>query len=783
MIETPTQKIKRYNPDPETGLSDDQVKDRVERKLLNYNTDVQTKSIKRIVSDNVLTLFNFLNLFLALALFYVGSYKNMLFLGVVFTNVMIGIYQEIKAKKTIDKLSIVSATKTDVIRSKKMQKILVNEIVLDDIIILQQGNQITADCIVVSGECDVNESLITGESDSVHKKSGDMLLSGSYIVSGKCKARVEHVAENNYASKISQEAKGIRSINSEIMSTFKKIILIVSILIIPIGSFLFAKQLGIPGNTFKSAVVNTVAAMVGMIPEGLILLTSSVLAVSVVRLSKNNVLVQELYCIETLARVDVLCLDKTGTITEGTMEVIDVVPLKDFSTDDIENVMSNITLALDDCNPTFEAMKQRFNGPKTKKIEKTYPFSSEKKWSGVKFKDDYSYIIGAAEFILNREQLTKIKDQIEKLSEENRVITLARTKDNLESRENIEILGFILLRDRIRMNAKDTLEFFAKQDVELKIISGDNVHTVANIAKRAKLKSFDKFVDATTLVTDQDIKDAVEKYCVFGRVTPEQKKKIVLALKENGHTVAMTGDGVNDVLALKEADCSIAMASGSDAARNVSQLVLLNSNFDSMIKVVNEGRRSINNIQRSASLFLVKTIYSAILAIMFLFISHAYPFMPIQLTLVSVLTIGIPSFILALEPNNERVKGNFFRNIISRAIPGAITISINILLVMIARSIFKLNIQEYSTCCVILTGITGLMLLYKICLPFNLLRKIMFTFLCTAFTLGVICFKDLFSLCSLKINLIIILIVATAMSFSLLKMFLKIFTHKKQKAS
>lgn len=774
-----SENIERYNPDPSIGLLEDQVKKRVDQGFLNYNTNVQTKSIKKIISDNVLTLFNFLNLFLALALLYVGSYKNMLFLGVVFSNVVIGIFQEINAKKTIDKLSIVSATKVNVIREKKQQRICVEEVVLDDIIQFEQGNQIISDCIIVSGECDVNESLITGESDSVHKNVGDMLLSGSYVVSGKCKARVEHVAEDNYASKISQEAKGSRKINSQIMSTFKKIILIVSILIVPIGGLLFANQIHISDSTLENAVVQTVAAVIGMIPEGLILLTSSVLAVSVVRLSKQNVLVQELYCIESLARVDVLCLDKTGTITEGTMEVSGIEPVNGFSTNEIECVMSNIMIALEDCNPTFQAMQQKFKEPKMKRIEKTYLFSSEKKWSGVTFKDDYSYVIGAAEFILSSDEYSLFAGDIEKFSEENRVITLVRTKESLDSTPflSVEVMGFILLKDRIRKTAKDTLKFFAEQDVDLKVISGDSVHTVASISKRAGLKNADKFVDATTLTSDDLISDAVEKYTVFGRVTPEQKKKIVLALKEKGHTVAMTGDGVNDVLALKESDCSVAMASGSDAARNVSQLVLLNSNFESMIKVVKEGRRSINNIQRSSSLFLVKTIYSAMLALLFLFAKQPYPFMPIQLTLVSVLTIGIPSFILALEPNNERVKGNFFRNISSRAVPGALTIVLDIFLVMIAKNIFGFSIAEYSTCCVMLAGITGFMLIYKICCPFNSLRRILLLSLCVTFVIGVTLLRRLFSLCVLNINLIFILCIIALVSLFVLKFLLKIFSE------
>ena len=770
--------VKRFVPDPENGLTASQVQSRINDSLVNFDTSVPTKSIKSIVKDNFFTLFNFLNLFLGLALLYVGSFKNMLFLGVVFSNVIIGTFQEINAKRVVDRLSIISSTKVSVIRDKKIKKISVNEIVLDDVMLLEQGAQIVSDCVIVSGECSVNESLVTGESDSISKKVGDLLLSGSYVVSGKCRARVEHVGDCNYASKISQEARYIKKVNSEIMLTFKKIILIVSILIVPVGTFLFAKQLNIEGNSFELAVVNTVAAVIGMIPEGLVLLTSTVLAVSVVRLSKHQVLVQELYCIETLARVDVLCLDKTGTITEGTMEVIDTVPTDSFSKKDIQNVMSNLVAALDDCNPTFEAMRQKFCGQLNKKIEKIYPFSSEKKWSGATFKDDYSYMIGAAEFILKYSDLNKIKSQIDKFSQENRVITLVRTKDFPEKFDNVEVMGFILLKDRIRSSAKDTLEFFEKQDVELKIISGDNVRTVANIARRAGLKNADRSIDATAFKTDADIEEAVEKYSVFGRVTPQQKKKIVLALKQKGHAVAMTGDGVNDVLALKEADCSVAMASGSDAARNVSQLVLLNSNFESMVEVVKEGRRSINNIQRSSSLFLVKTIYSSIIAIMFLFINLPYPFMPIQMTLVSVLTIGIPSFVLALEPNHERVKEKFFLSIISRAAPSAFTIVLNIVTVMVLKIILNMGNQESSTLCVMLAAITGFMLLYDVCRPFNVLRRTLFALMCCGFVFSVIFLKNVFSLVSLNQTMTVILLVMIALSYLVFNFLVKIFSRK-----
>lgn len=662
-------KIIDKNKKIDIGLTKEEVEERIKENKVNYDTSLPTKSIKTIVRENIFTLFNLINILLGVAVFCVGSYKNLLFLIVIFCNTAISIIQEINSKKAVDKLSILAQAKVNCIRDGEKQEIGINSIVLDDLLMLETGNQIVADSIILEGEVEVNESFITGESDVIYKRKGDTLLSGSFVVSGKCKAEVIHIGDENYTSKISSGAKYVKKVNSEIMKSLNGIIKIVSIAIVPIGILLFFNQLGLTENSFKNAVVNTVAAIIGMIPEGLVLLTSTVLAVSVIRLSKRKVLVQELYCIETLARVDTLCLDKTGTITEGTMEVNDIIEITK-SKEELEEILSEISSASDDNNSTIEAIRAKYKNKQKWKVINKIPFSSQKKWSGICFKDKGSYIIGAPEFVL-REKYDEYKERIEKYSNDYRVIIVANSEGDFIEKElpdKLEVLGFVLISDVIRKEASKTLKYFKEQGVNIKIISGDNPITVSKIAKRAGVENSEKYINMQEIKTKEQLEKAAKEYTIFGRVTPVQKKELVQALKKEGHTVAMTGDGVNDVLALKEADCSIAMASGSDATRNVAELVLLDSNFASMPEIVLEGRRTINNIERSATLFLVKTIYASILAIIFLFVNMPYPFMPIQLTLISTVTIGIPSFVLALEPNKERIKGKFLRNVISRAL-------------------------------------------------------------------------------------------------------------------
>lgn len=605
-----------------TGLSKEEVEKRYRENKVNYDTTTPSKSIKQILIENIFTLFNFINMVLAIAVILVGSYKNLLFLGVVISNTLISTLQEIRAKKTVDKLSIISSSKAKVIRDSKEKEISINEVVLDDIIIYELGNQVIADSKVVDGTCEVDESFITGESKTITKKVGDELLSGSFIVSGSVVAKVIHVGLDNYTSVISKDAKTMtKEINSQIMRSLNKIVKYVSIALIPIGILLLLKEFSIQNNTTQNAVVKVAAAVIGMIPEGLILLVSTVLAISVVKLSKYNVLVQDLYCIETLARVDTLCLDKTGTITEGKMEVVDVVPIGKHKINEIDVALESISNNLNDKNPTFNALHDKYKNSDYIKAKDIISFSSDRKYSGV-ILSDVSYILGAPEIVLKNEY-KKYENKINDLSLENRVLALVKSKNkNIKNdiSDDIEALGLVIIRDKIRKEVIDTLRYFMDNDIEIKVISGDNTKTVSSIARSVGI-DIKGVCDARCINDDTNINEVVENNNIFGRVKPEQKRMLVKALKENGHIVGMTGDGVNDVLALKESDCGIAMNSGSDAARNVAELVLLDSNFNSMPEVVKEGRKTINNVQRSATLFLSKTIYASFLAVLFLFIN------------------------------------------------------------------------------------------------------------------------------------------------------------------
>ena len=734
----------RVQADPALGLTEQQVILRMQSGLANGEPEIKTKSIGRILRDNLITPFNILNVILGALVIAVGSPHNALFLGVMFCNILIGTFQEIRAKQIIDRLSLIAAPKAHVVRDSQVCEVNVPDLVLDDILVLSPGQQICADAVIVEGECEVNESLLTGEAEPVLKQLGDPLLSGSFLISGQCRARVEHVGKENYASKISASAKYIKRPHSEIMDSINKMIKWIGIALIPIGLALFAKQIWISSQPFPSAIVSTVAALVGMIPEGLVLLTSVVLAVSVIRLSRHKTLVQELYCIETLARVDTLCLDKTGTITEGTMQVDELLPLcaDGQLPAPLEDILSALVAQSQDNNPTFAALKRAYEKPSSWVCTHSIPFSSARKWSGASFAGYGSFILGASSFILPEEAEETIRFQEESYAQTGqRILLLAYSSEEFQEKnlpEHRVPLAFLLLSDTIRPEAKDTLQFFAEQGVDLKVISGDNALTVANIAKRAGLPNADCYVDATTLETEDQLREAAEQYSVFGRVTPQQKLELIQALKQQGHTVAMTGDGVNDVLALKEADCSVAMASGSDAARAVSQLVLMDSNFSSMPLVVREGRRSINNLQRSASLFLVKALFSTIIAVCFIFIQRDYPFFPIQFTLINAFTIGIPSFLLALEPNNERIQGRFIFNLLTRAAPGAVCMATNVLWIMLASAFLPFSSSQLSTLCVMTTALTGLLVLLRVCLPFNWMRAALFIFLTVTFTIAIL---------------------------------------------
>lgn len=752
--------VGRFHPDPRVGLSGEQVRQRVQQGLHNGISGIKTKTEGQIIRENVFTFFNILNFALAAAVILVGSFRSAVFLGVIFANIFIGSFQSIRAKRTLDKLSIVSAPKAAVLREGVKKEIPVEQVVLDDILVLSAGNQICSDAIVSAGECEVNESLITGESDPILKRPGDSLLSGSFVVSGSVHAQVEHVGAGNYATKIAGDAKYIKKRNSEIMDSIDRIVKWVGFGILPIGALLFWKQFFVLGDTLQNSVVSTTAAMVGMIPEGLVLLVSVCFAVSVVKLSARKTLVRDLYCVETLARVDTLCLDKTGTITEGTMQVDELVPFAGVSEQDMAAALSALVSNLSDGNPTSLAIQERFPEPSPWRARDLVPFSSARKWSGAFFPGRGSYVMGAGEFILGG-GFSAIREQVEGYSQQGqRVLLLARSPQpfaDKELPEKLELMGLVLLSDKIRREAPRTLRYFADQGVDLKVISGDNAVTVAHIARKAGLENADKYVDATTLRTEEDIRRAVSEYSVFGRVTPQQKLSFIKALKAQGHTVAMTGDGVNDVLALKEADCSIAMASGSDAARTVSSLVLLDSNFASMPVVVQEGRRSINNLQRSSALFLSKTIFSALIAVLFIFINYSYPFQPVQQTLISTLTIGTPSFILALEPNKERLRGKFILNVIRQSIPAALTMTANIVLLCALSEPLGLSNPDMSTLAVILTCLTGFIMLFKVSTPFNGLRGALFGVLLSGFVASLLFLRDFFALTNLTMPMLIAL--------------------------
>lgn len=771
--------------DYEFGLSNQEVETRKQKRLVNYDTTVPTKSIRFIITSNIFTLFNFLNFTLALCLILVHSYKNLLFLGVVFCNTIISIIQEINAKKTIDRLSIISATKSKVVRNGKLVEIANDEIVLDDVLYLTMGNQVVTDAIILSGSCEMNESFITGESVPVIKKEKDEILSGSFVISGSVYAKVKHVGIDNYTAKISAEAHYVKHVNSVLMNSLNKIIKMVSIAIVPIGLILFFRQLGIEDNNFQSAIVNTVAAILGMIPEGLVLLTSTVLAVSVIKLSKYRVLVQDLYCIETLARVDTLCLDKTGTITEGVMEVYATIPYQNYKIDEINEILCAMTSSLEDNNPTFQALKHKYCGKTDWKVLEKIPFSSERKYSGVVFEKHGTYLLGAPEYLL-KEKYHIVEKELEQYLLENRVLVLIHSKENWNGNlpERFDMVSFIMIRDRIRKEAMKTLKYFKEQGVEIKVISGDHVQTVSRIAARVGIEKAREWIDMSHVTSLEELKKAALKYTIFGRVSPVQKKQLIMALKEAGHTVAMTGDGVNDVLALKEADCSIAMASGTEASRNVSELVLLDSNFDAMPKVVAEGRRTVNNIERSATLFLTKTTYATILAILFAILGLQYPFIPIQLTLTSVVTIGIPSFVLALQPNKNRIEGNFLKNVFSKSLPSALTIVFNILLIMLADQLFHFEDAEVSTLCVFMNAFVGFRLLYHLCLPFNNLKRALFIGMLLLLIIQIIFLKDFYSLVWLNLKMLVLLVGLMIVSLFVFRMITEIvegWIHKIQK--
>jgi len=747
---------KSISVDVTKGLNKAQVMRRIKSGKINRTTCSTSKTIPQILKTNLFTLFNLINFVLAMMLIWVKSYENTVFVCVAVVNLIIGIVNEIRAKFVIDKLSILVSNKALVIRDGKEEEIDMNDIVLDDIIILDSGRQVVVDSVVLEGEVEVNQSFVTGEEKAVFKQVGDTILSGSFIISGRCVSQAIKVGDENYTSKISTGVKSIKKVNSEILRSFNKLIKIITFIIVPFGLFTFFKHFFGLNIGIRDTVIATVASIDGMIPNGLILLTSTIMAVSVVKLHKYKVLVQELYCIETLARVDVICLDKTGTLTEGKMEVFETIPYRNHTIEEIENVVANIVNYLKDNNATSVALKNKYNVLEQLNGIYKIPFSSKRKFSGATFENQGTFLVGACEFLL-KTQYEGVKKIVDEYSSNYRVLVVVHTNEKIVDDlipDKVKILGFILLQDKIRKNAKKTLQYFEKEGVLVKIISGDSITTITNIANRLKIDNI-RSVDMTD-VNDCDIPTLIKEYNVFGRVKPEQKKLIINELQKCGHTVAMTGDGVNDVLALKEADCSIAIASGSDAAKNVSQLVLLDSNFDSLPKVVLEGRKTINNIENASSLFLSKTIYAIALVIIFLFLPYTYPFTSLQITLISMLTIGIPSFYLGLQPNDDLVKKGFFRNIINKSLPGGITMILNVIAIVIIASMFGVDAAVISTMCVFMAATVGFLVLYRLSYPFTLGRKILFVSLLTIFIFIIVFFSELFNIFGVTIEFMIL---------------------------
>ena len=719
---------RRFNADIRYGLNSDQVNEYFENGWSNEPVEPPSKTVPEIIKSNLFTYFNLVFAILAALLILAGSFRNLTFLPVILANLFIGIIQEIRAKNTLDKLSVLNAPKALVVREGRQFSIPAEELVLDDIVIFKAGNQICADAIVVDGEVSVNESLLTGESDEISKKPGDELMSGSFIVSGECYARLDKVGEDSYISKLTLEAKAMNSEEqSEMIRVLDKLVGVVGILIIPIGLLLFGQQFFFSGASFSKSITSMVAAVIGMIPEGLYLLASVALVVSVMRLASKKVLVHDMKCIETLARVNVLCVDKTGTITENTMEVNGEIPMDGYDSQSmapLKQIISDFASAMSSDNITMKAMKDYFNKPSGRKAVSVSPFSSQFKYSGAAFEDG-SYVLGAPEFVL-REDYDNYREQIEQYSSEGyRVLVFGIYDGVIDGKAltgKVTPLGLVFLSNPIRKEAPETFKYFENQGVEIKVISGDNPVTVSQVALQAGIANADNYIDASTLTTDEAIEDAVLRYTVFGRVTPDQKRKFVRALKKAGRTVAMTGDGVNDVLALKDADCSVAMASGSDAAAQASQLVLLDSNFACMPSVVMEGRRVVNNIERSASLFLVKNIFSFLLSLFSVCFMINYPLEPSQISLISMFTIGVPAFFLALQPNKNIIQGHFLSNVLIKALPAGITDFLVVGALVVFGQVFEVGETDISTACTMLLAIVGFVILYNISKPMNALR-------------------------------------------------------------
>ncbi|MBQ8833573.1 MAG: HAD-IC family P-type ATPase [Oscillospiraceae bacterium] len=748
-----TENILPYAADPEVGLTAAQASERVAGGLAAGAAAPTGKSEREIILTHTFTFFNLIFVILA-AMLVIGrsTAMNMGFLMVAAINTVIGIVQEIRAKRAVDKLTLVAARPVTVIRDGEKQETAPEAIVRDDIAEFSQGDQIAADGILRSGELWVDESQVTGEADAVTKVPGDEIKSGSIVLAGRGRVQLTAVGADSFAAQLAREAKkNPKAKKSEMMRSLDRLIMVVGFALVPVGIILFHQEYFVLNLSLRDSVEGTVAALVGMIPEGLYLLTSIAMAASALKLSKDKVLVQDMNCIETLARVDVLCVDKTGTITEPDMEVENVVPLHGCSPEKLEAILTAMYGTVEPDNSTAKAIQELFRGESDWVCEKRVPFSPETKWSGAVFAEKGAFLVGAPEFILS-ERYWEYQEDVEDWVEQGyRVLLLAQyggdPRPGELDAEKLTPLALVLLTGRIRENAQETFRYFAEQGVSVRVISGDNPKTVSQVALRAGIPGAERCIDTSELETEEDFDRAVRENTVFGRVTPEQKKQLISALQRQSHTVAMTGDGVNDLLAMKQADCSIAMTSGAQAASQLASLVLLNNDFAAMPGIVAEGRRVINNIQRAATLFLVKNIFSIFLSIISLFTDWPYPLQPMHLTVISALTIGIPSFFLAMEPNYERVKGHFLRGVLRRAFPGGLTNVFAVLVCQAFMDVFNLPADPIATVCAGILAVVGMMVLFQVCKPFGTFRRIIW---CAMLVCLVVCFTFLGQLFELR---------------------------------
>lgn len=745
------------------GLTTGEAEERTRQGLYNEAVNSSTRTVKEIFKENIFTYFNLIFTVLAVMLIVVGSFKDLSFMLIVLANTAVGIAQEIKSKQTLDKLKLLKMPKAHVLRDGRETQLPVEELVLDDVVILSAGSQIPADAEVEEGSIQVNEALITGEADEITKTAGAQLLSGSFVVSGKCAARLTAVGRDSYISRLTIEAtrdKGGEQ--SEMIKSLDRLVKAVGVIIIPVGIILFCQQCFVLDDPFRDSVRSMVAAVLGMIPEGLYMTASIAMVVSAMRLAKQDVLVQNMRCIETLARVDVLCVDKTGTITENEMQVSQVQRVYDgLSDEELERLIGDLAKVQNPDNITMAALQNRFTKTSGRATLSVCPFSSRYKYCGAAYEDG-NYVLGAPEFVLGS-QFSQYEEAVNRVSEQGyRVLAFATASEVPEGKPltgSVRLLGLIYLTNPIRKSARETFAYFAENGVEVKVISGDNPVTVSNVAQDAGIANADRYVDARQLVNERAIFEAVERYTVFGRVTPEQKRMFVKALKKQGKTVGMTGDGVNDILALRDADCSIAMASGSEAASNAAQLVLMDSDFSKMPSVVGEGRRVVNNIERTASLFLTKNIFSLLLALFSMISVLSYPLQPSQITLISMFTIGAPSFVLSLEPNRDLIRGSFFGNVFKMAAPAGITTFISVSSLVVFGQVFDIDAACISTSCTMLVGMVGFMILAKVAKPDNPLHIALIAVMLAGMAYCVFFQKEFFGISHISTQAMMLLVV------------------------